>query len=168
MKLLITTLVSVLLVAHLQTTLGARDLSATHRFSATLDPNGEYQLYWNYNLTAGTISFAVRVQTTGWVGFGLSPNGQMPGSDVVIGWVDSNGGVHFHVRECEAFNIDGVDILKMCVYFQRTAMLKDATCLPLMQARTGSWSEGRRKVVTPSWSSLGTSPPVMIKISMFW
>ena len=102
MKLLITTLVSVLLVAQLQTTLGARDLSATHRFSATLDPNGQYQLYWNYNLTAGTISFAVRVQTTGWVGFGLSPNGQMPGSDVVIGWVDSNGGVHFHVRECEA------------------------------------------------------------------
>ena len=102
MKLLITTLVSVLLVAHLQTTLGARDLSATYRFSATLDPNGQYQLYWNYNLTAGTISFAVRVHTTGWVGFGLSPNGQMPGSDVVIGWVDSNGGVHFHVRESEA------------------------------------------------------------------
>ena len=102
MKLLITTLVSVLLVAHLQTTLGARDLSANYRFSATLDPNGQYQLYWNYNLTAGTILFAVRVQTTGWVGFGLSPNGQMPGSDVVIGWVDSNGGVHFHVRESEA------------------------------------------------------------------
>ena len=34
-----------------------------------------------------TITFAVRVQTTGWVGFGLSPNGQMPNSDVVIGWV---------------------------------------------------------------------------------
>ena len=166
MKLLITTLVSVVLVAQLRTTLGAHDLSATYRFSATLDPNGQYQLYWNYNLTAGTISFAVRVQTTGWVGFGLSPNGQMPGSDVVIGWVDSNGGVQFHVRECEAFNIDCVDILIMCVYFQRTAMLRDATCLPLMHARTGSWSEGRKKVVTPSWNSLGTSPPVMIKISM--
>ena len=147
MKLLVITLVSVLLVAHLQTTLGARDLSATYRFSATLDPNGQYQLYWNYNLTAGTISFAVRVQTTGWVGFGLSPNGQMPGSDVVIGWVDSNGGVHFHVRECEAF---GVGILIMCIYFQRTAMLRDATCLPLMQARTGSWSAGRKMVGTPS------------------
>ena len=31
------------------------------------------------------------------VGFGLSPNGQMPGSDVVIGWVDDDGNAHFHV-----------------------------------------------------------------------
>ena len=99
MKLLVNTLLSALLVAHLQTTQGGiHDLSATYRFSATLDPNGQYEVYWNYNLTAGTISFAVRVQTTGWVGFGLSPNGQMPGSDVVIGWVDCNGGMHFHVR----------------------------------------------------------------------
>jgi len=91
-------LLSVFLVVHLHATLGTHDLSATYRFSATLDPNGQYDLYWNYNLTKQTISFAVRVQTTGWVGFGLSPNGQMPGSDVVIGWVDSTGGVQFRVR----------------------------------------------------------------------
>ncbi|XP_065886142.1 DBH-like monooxygenase protein 1 homolog [Dysidea avara] len=29
---------------------------------------------------------AVQVQTTGWIGFGFSPNGGMTGSDVVIGW----------------------------------------------------------------------------------
>ena len=29
----------------------------------------------------------VSANTTGWVGFGVSPNGQMPRSDVVIGWV---------------------------------------------------------------------------------
>ena len=163
MKLLVNTLLSALLVAHLQTTQGGiHDLSATYRFSATLDPNGQYEVYWNYNLTAGTISFAVRVQTTGWVGFGLSPNGQMPGSDVVIGWVDCNGGMHFHARK--RFNIAGVDILIMCVCFQRTAMLRDATCPPLIQARIGSWSEERRRVDTPSWSSLETSPPAMIQI----
>ena len=91
-------LLSVLLVVQLHATLGVHDLSAAYRFSATLDPNGQYELFWNYNLTEQTISFAVRVQTTGWVGFGLSPNGQMPGSDVVIGWVDNNGGVQFQVR----------------------------------------------------------------------
>ena len=91
-------LLSVLLVAHLHATLGTHDRSATYRFSATLDPNGQYDLYWSYNLTEQTISFAVCVQTTGWVGFGLSPNGQMTGSDVVIGWVDSTGGVQFRVR----------------------------------------------------------------------
>ena len=50
---------------------------------------GLYELYWNFNNDAETISFVVRVQTSGWVGFGLSPNGQMPDSDVVIGWVTS-------------------------------------------------------------------------------
>ena len=45
------------------------------------------------------IKFAVNVSTTGWVGFGLSPNGQTPGSDVVIGWVSLDNGseVTFHV-----------------------------------------------------------------------
>ena len=27
-------------------------------------------------------------KTLGWVGFGISPNGGMKGSDMVIGWVD--------------------------------------------------------------------------------
>ena len=60
-----------------------------------------YGLYWNYSIAAGTIHFAVNVSTTGWVGLGISPNGQMPGSDVVIGWVATEDGqhtVHFHVR----------------------------------------------------------------------
>ena len=79
----------------------ARDLSAEYTFTATLDES--YQLYWNYDLNEGSISFAVRVQTEGWVGFGVSPNGQMPGSDVVIGWVDDQGTVFFHVSKNNAF-----------------------------------------------------------------
>ena len=43
-----------------------------------------------------TIAFAVNVSTTGWVGLGISPNGGMVNSDVVIGWV-SNGRTYFHV-----------------------------------------------------------------------
>jgi len=74
----------------------------SYRFNTTLYSDvsgGLYELYWNFNPEAGTIYFAVRVHTTGWVGLGLSPSGQMPSSDVVIGWVDNSGGVHFHVRE---------------------------------------------------------------------
>jgi len=89
--------------------LAAHDLSETYRFSASLVPNGQYELYWNYNLTERTISFAVRVRTTGWVGFGLSPNGQMPGSDVVIGWVDNNGGTQFQDRFAEGRFLPPVD-----------------------------------------------------------
>ena len=70
-------------------------LQNRYTFSRMLDTNGQYLLYWSFD--ADTISFAVDVGTTGWVGFGLSPNGQMPQSDVVIGWVDDNGEPHFHV-----------------------------------------------------------------------
>ncbi len=35
--------------------------------------------------------------TTGWIGFGLSPSGEMEGSDVVIGGVDPQGQAYFQV-----------------------------------------------------------------------
>ena len=71
-------------------------------FSSTLatDPaTGQalYQLYWTFDSTQKTITFNVVVRTTGWVGFGLSPNGGMVGSDVVIGWIASDGSSYFHV-----------------------------------------------------------------------
>ena len=81
---------------------GARtvELSSNYPFHQVLyDDLGQfYGLYWNYSIAAGTIHFAVNVSTTGWVGFGVSPNGQMPGSDVVIGWVADDGSTRFHVR----------------------------------------------------------------------
>ena len=72
-------------------------LKDQYNFQAVLDREGLYELYWSYDLEEETISFAVRVKTEGWVGFGLSPNGQMPGSDVVIGWVDNQGNAYLHV-----------------------------------------------------------------------
>ena len=71
------------------------DLSSTYQFNASL--HERYTLYWSINNDAKTIRFAVRVRTTGWVGFGISPNGQMPQSDVVIGWVDNAGRSNFDV-----------------------------------------------------------------------
>ena len=90
----------------------AHDLSATYPFNTTLnteDNGGLYELYWTFDNAAETISFAVRVQTTGWVGFGLSPNGQMPNSDVVIGWVD-NGQTFFRVSSALILAIASVII----------------------------------------------------------
>ena len=73
----------------------AHNFKEEYRFSAILDEG--YTLHWNFDLEEQTIAFAVNVSTTGWVGFGLSPNGQMPQSDVVIGWVDNDGNTQFHV-----------------------------------------------------------------------
>ena len=51
-------------------------------------PDPLYQLHWN--VTGHRINFAVRVETSGWVGFGISPTGLMLDSDVVMGFVDNN------------------------------------------------------------------------------
>ena len=46
---------------------------------------GLYELYWNFENDAEIIFFAVRVQISGWIGFGCLPTDKMPDSDVVIG-----------------------------------------------------------------------------------
>ena len=78
--------------------LGVHDLSSRYPFNMALyDRNGDtYVLHWNFSTAERTIAFAVNVSTTGWVGFGISPNGGMVNSDIVMGWV-SNGRAYFHV-----------------------------------------------------------------------
>ena len=64
-------------------------------FSSVLNAAGDgsplYTLYWNFDTAEQTITFAVKARTNGWVGFGISPNGGMVNSDVVIGWVNDEG-----------------------------------------------------------------------------
>ena len=81
--------------AFVQLATCTHNLEEAYHFSAILDDG--YTLHWNFDLEHQTVGFAVNVSTTDWVGFGLSPNGQMPQSDVVIGWVDNDGNTHFHV-----------------------------------------------------------------------
>ncbi len=52
-----------------------------------------YTLYWNF--TTQDITFKVVAKTNGWVGFGLSPNGGMSNSDLIVTYTDSNGVVKF-------------------------------------------------------------------------
>ena len=70
------------------------DLDA-YPFSSVLFAAGDgsplYTLYWNFDTAEQTITFAVKARTNGWVGFGISPNGGMVNSDVVIGWVNNEG-----------------------------------------------------------------------------
>ncbi len=49
----------------------------------------QFVLYWKL-IGSDEIQFEAHCKTTGWVGIGLSPNGGMKGSDIAIGWVDSN------------------------------------------------------------------------------
>lgn len=77
-------------------TCSIHDFSSEYRFTAALS-GSNYLLHWNVDMENEVITFGVNASTTGWVGFGISPNGQMPGSDVVIAWVDENGKVFLQV-----------------------------------------------------------------------
>lgn len=79
----------------LLSTLGLCRCQWTH--SITLDPLDKYHLKWFSDDSKQQITFRIVVQTRGWVGFGLSTNGGMSGSDLVIGWIDETGLTHFHV-----------------------------------------------------------------------
>ena len=110
------------------------DLSSTYQFSAKL--HERYTLFWSINNDAQTIRFAVRVRTTGWVGFGLSPNGQMPQSDVVIGWVDSAGRSYFDVSRMILLRLLYI-ALKFLPLYTRIDLLTPGHCRVLINSRTG-------------------------------
>jgi len=96
------------LLALLSVVLG--NFSSRYAFNRTLyDRGGDtYVLHWNFSIAERTIAIAVNVSTTGWVGFGVSPNGGMLNSDVVIGWV-RNGRAYFHVSLCETIQLESVE-----------------------------------------------------------
>ena len=77
------------------------DLASKYAYNATLfydDKTGRsYVLHWRVNEKDKTIYFATNASTTGWVGLGISPDGKMPNSDVVIGWVTNSGQRFFKV-----------------------------------------------------------------------
>ena len=98
------------------------DLTDSYQFRQQL--HERYIMYWSFDSEMMTVSFAVRVQTTGWIGFGLSPNGQMPGSDVVIGWVNDNGDSFFNVR-IHAYTYT-------CAIQSYTACSTTCTCIPVV------------------------------------
>uniref|UniRef100_A0A663LXW0 DOMON domain-containing protein n=1 Tax=Athene cunicularia TaxID=194338 RepID=A0A663LXW0_ATHCN len=71
------------------------------RFSVFLDPSNMVYLRWDHD-GQELMMFELQVLTTGWVAFGFSPHGELPGSDIVIGGVFPNGSTYFsdcHVED---------------------------------------------------------------------
>ncbi|CAF0926013.1 unnamed protein product, partial [Brachionus calyciflorus] len=66
--------------------------SEEYKFSLNVDDFDQslFKLFWK-PIENDEIQFELHCKATGWIGFGLSPNGGMAGSDIAIGWVDSNG-----------------------------------------------------------------------------
>ena len=82
----------------------------------------QYILYWNY--TDSDILFEIHVKATGWASFGLSPNGNMLNSDVIVTWVNSDGSVHFTDRNIKTQKqLPTVDTVQN--WFSLLTILKD-------------------------------------------
>ncbi|KAM6915130.1 DBH-like monooxygenase protein 2 homolog [Xenentodon cancila] len=60
-------------------------------FMEYLDPDRLVCLKWGFDNLEGNITFQLTVNSTGWVGFGFSPNGDMDGSDIVMGGLGPRG-----------------------------------------------------------------------------
>ncbi|XP_050995492.1 DBH-like monooxygenase protein 2 homolog [Labeo rohita] len=80
-------------------------------FSEYLDHKNHVLLRWGFDEIQRTILFEVTVNTTGWVGFGFSPNGGMAGADIVIGGVGPDG-TYFTDRHAGGNAIPEVDQLQ--------------------------------------------------------
>ena len=77
--------------------------------TAVLNEGANFRIDWNY--TTEDITFRITASTTGWVGFGLSPNGGMFNSDIILAWTNSAGGVEFkdaHVESSTTVLYDSV------------------------------------------------------------
>lgn len=86
-----------LLYVFLVGTKRAEAAEPTMPFMEYLDQNHLVCLKWGFDNLQGNITFKLVVNTTGWVGFGFSPNGGMKGSDIVMGGLGPSGS-YFAVR----------------------------------------------------------------------
>jgi len=74
-----------------------------------MDADGKFVLEWEVDETNTFIEIAARVQTTGWMAIGVSPNGGMPGSDIVMAWIDEQGNKHFTDRYADSQSEPSID-----------------------------------------------------------
>lgn len=78
---------------------------------ARLSSEGQprFDLYWTFHKDHGEIDFAVDAATANWIGLGFSPNGDMKGADMVMGWVTDDGDVHMTDRFATSHRMPKVD-----------------------------------------------------------
>ncbi|MGH0115069.1 UNVERIFIED_CONTAM: hypothetical protein FKN15_070589 [Acipenser sinensis] len=105
-------------------------------FNETLDSAGNVSLRWGFDSKQETITFQLACKTRGWVGFGLSPSGEMDGSDIVIGGVNPDGTTYFTDRHAVGDQLPLVD------------GSQDYTLLSLKEDATGTTMKFSRKVQT--------------------
>lgn len=75
----------------------------TLKRSEILDVDGKYSVEWEVDFETEIIVFTVDVETTGFVGFGISMNPSMAGADIVIGGVKDDDTTYFAVINLKVY-----------------------------------------------------------------
>lgn len=88
------------LVQSVENYVGETSIGRRHEY---LDSAGKYLVEWEAYTDTQTIVFELTVETTGFVGFGISPVGGMTGADIIIGGVYPNATSYFSVRHYRLF-----------------------------------------------------------------
>ncbi|XP_021501944.1 DBH-like monooxygenase protein 2 [Meriones unguiculatus] len=89
------------------------------RYSRFLDPSHAVLLHWDFDYEAEIITFELQVQTTGWVGLGITNRYTFVGSDLIVGGVLPEGNVYFsdqHLLDEDTLEQDGsqdAELLKL-------------------------------------------------------
>ena len=60
------------------------------RYNTYLNDNNTVRIFWTL-INDTYINIGLQFPTTGWFAIGISPNGQMPNSDIAFAWIDNNG-----------------------------------------------------------------------------
>jgi len=61
------------------------------KYTKQVSKDDAYLFAWSVDESAGLIKLEFDVKTTGWVGFGISPNGLMINSDMYMGYIKKDG-----------------------------------------------------------------------------
>jgi len=72
--------------------LGHSGVEIVYNHELELVPEGVYHVKWGFD--GDWIGFELTVQTTGWIGFGISPTGGMEGADILMVWAE-DGSAHY-------------------------------------------------------------------------
>ncbi|KAL6030229.1 hypothetical protein STEG23_035757 [Scotinomys teguina] len=89
------------------------------RVARFLDPSHAVFLLWDFDYETEIITFELQVQTTGWVGLGITNRYTFVGSDLVVGGVLPDGNVYFsdqHLLDEDTLEQDGsqdAELLKL-------------------------------------------------------
>lgn len=77
-----------------------QDLNGTAKIysgAQSLGPEATFEIAWEIDMEKETISIAIIAETAGYVGFGLSSEGNMIGADMLIAGVQNDGTPYFAV-----------------------------------------------------------------------